>query len=110
MRRILCLAAVLRLTASLAAAVNPPTLLNAWINYGVTPNQIIIDGAGFSPKGLAPQVIFNNGLLNPLVSFTDSVIVANLVKNQPPATYLLVVTNSQGSSSQMYVTLGTEGP
>jgi hypothetical protein len=82
MHRFASIVAVL-LLLPLFAAASAPIALNAIVNYGVSPNQITIDGSGFSPKGVAPQVIFNNGSLTPLVSFTDSVIVANLVRNQP---------------------------
>ena len=109
MRHFTSVAALVLLT-SLFAAGSTPLVLNAIINYGISPNQITIDGSGFSPKGIAPQVVFNNGSLGPLVSFTDSVIVANLVRNQPAGTYLLVITNSQGNSVQMSVTIGAVGP
>lgn len=109
MRHLASIVVVLLMTSFFAAA-STPLMLNAIVNYGVNPNQITITGSGFSPKGIVPQVVFNNGSLNPLVSFTDSVIVANLVKNQPAGTYLLVITNSQGNSSQMNVTIGLAGP
>lgn len=96
--------------AWLTAAGSTPVVLSAIVNSGVSPNQITITGAGFNPKGIAPQVVLNNGSLNPLVSFTDMVIVANLPRNQPPGTFLLIVTNSQGNFVQMSVTVGAVGP
>jgi hypothetical protein len=109
MRHFACVAAVVLMNVLFAAA-STPIVLSAIVNYGVSPNLITFMGSGFSPKGITPQVILNNGSLNPLVSFTDSVIVANLVRNQPAGTYLLVITNSQGSSVQMSVTIGAAGP
>ncbi len=109
MRHLASVVAVVLLT-SLFAAGSTPVVLSAIVNYGVTPNQITINGSGFSPKGITPQVVLNNGSLNPLVSFTDSVIVANLVRNQPAGTYTLIITNSQGNFYQMSVTIGAVGP
>jgi Collagen triple helix repeat (20 copies) len=109
MRHLACIAATLLLTSSFAAG-STPVVLSAIVNYGVTPNQITITGSGFSPRGITPQVVLNNGSLNPLVSFTDSVIVANLVRNQPAGTYTLIITNSQGNFFQMSVTIGAVGP
>jgi hypothetical protein len=87
-----------------------PLLLNAYINYSSTPNQIIINGGGFSNTGLAPTVIWNNQNLVPLVSFTPTVIVANLPNGIPAGTYLLIVTNSDGLSAQFNITFGAVGP
>lgn len=109
MRYLACVAAVVLLTSSFAAG-STPVVLSAIVNYGVSPNQITITGSGYSPKGITPSVVLNNGSLNPLVSFTDSVIVANLVRNQPAGTYTLIITNSQGNSYQMSVTIGAVGP
>jgi hypothetical protein len=65
------------LLTSLFAAATTPVVNNSSINYGVNPNQITINGSGFSPKSSAPMVLFNNVSLT-LLSFIDLQIVANL--------------------------------
>jgi len=87
-----------------------PIILNAFINYSTTPNQLILNGGGFSNSGLAPTVILNNGNLSPLVSFSATQIIANIPRGTPAGTYLLVVTNSDGLSVQFNLTFGAVGP
>jgi hypothetical protein len=93
-----------------SATKSSPLVLNVFINYSVTPNQIIINGGGFSNSGLAPTVILNNGSLAPLVSFTATTIVANLPRGIPAGSELLVITNSDGLSVQFEVAFGEVGP
>src|SRR5207237_5921182 len=79
------------------------------INYSISPNQITINGSGFSPQGRVPTVSFNNVPLI-LVSFSDVQIIANLPSGTQAASYRLRVTNSQGNSYEFDVTYGAVGP
>jgi Collagen triple helix repeat (20 copies)/IPT/TIG domain len=91
-------------------AALPLVLNNATINYGASPNQITINGTGFSNFGIAPTVLFNDVNVAPLVSFTNEQIVANLPVNTSAGTYRLKITNSEGKSRQFDVTSGSVGP
>ena len=104
------IATAVLLLASLFAAGSTPVVDNTTINYGVNPSQITIRGSGFSPKGIAPAVLFNNVSLAPLVSSTDLSIVANLPTGTQSASYRLRITNSQGNSYEFDVTYGAVGP
>jgi hypothetical protein len=95
--------------ASLFAAAATPVVNNSTINYGVSPNQITIAGSGFSPQGKTPTVLFNN-LTLPLVSFTDTQIIATLPAGTQAASYRLRTTNSQGNFYEFDVTYGAVGP
>src|SRR2546429_395526 len=112
MKRVIVL--LLLLTAPVpiwSAAKSPPIVLDAYINP-VNPNQLVINGGGFSNSGLAPTVIWNNQNLAPLVSFSSTQIIANLPRGASTvaATFLLVITNSDGLSVQFNITFGAVGP
>jgi Collagen triple helix repeat (20 copies) len=92
------------------ATKSSPTILNAWVYYVPIPNQLIINGGGFSNSGLAPTVFLNNGNLAPLVSYSATQIIANIPRGTPAGTYLLVVTNSDGLTVQFNLTIGAVGP
>ena len=51
---------ILLLMASLFAVAAMPLVNNSNISYNVSPNQITINGSGFSPQGKAPIALFNN--------------------------------------------------
>lgn len=106
MRHLACIAAVLLLTSLFAAAATP-VVNNSTIDY--TAQQITISGSGFSPKGIAPAVLFNNVAITP-VSFSDSQIVAPVPSGTVPGSYRLRITNSQGNFYEFDLTYGAVGP
>jgi hypothetical protein len=106
---ILLLLSLLTPILARSATKVPPNILNAWVYYIPIPNQLIINGGGFSNSGLAPTVIWNNQLLS-LVSFSSTHIVAELPRGVPGGSYLLIVTNSDLLSVQFNVTFGAVGP
>jgi N-acetylneuraminic acid mutarotase len=83
------------------------TIESASINYST--NEISIHGSGFDPARIAPTVTFNGTRLT-LVSFTASLIVANLPTGTGVATFQLIVTNSTGGTTSFDVTYGAVGP
>jgi hypothetical protein len=87
------LIATFLLLSSLFAVAATPLVNNSSINYSLSPNQITINGSGFSPQGRSPTVLFNNATLS-LVSFTDLQIVAGLPSGTSAGTYRLRVINS----------------
>lgn len=95
--------------SSLFAAAATPVVNNSVINYGVTPNQITINGSGFQPQSAAPTVLFNNSTLT-VVSFTNMQVVANLPSGTSAGSYRLRITNSQGNFYEFDVTYGAVGP
>ncbi|MGA3194981.1 MAG: IPT/TIG domain-containing protein, partial [Terriglobales bacterium] len=104
------LPSVLLLTSLLAAAAPQPVVNSDIINYGVSPNEITINGSAFSTSGTAPTVLFNNINVAPLVSFTNKQIVARLPAGTPAGSYRLRITNSQGNFYEFDVTCGATGP
>jgi hypothetical protein len=104
--------ALLLLTPMFAVAAPSVTPLvnSSTINYSLSPNQITIIGTSFSPTGVAPTVLFNNINVAPLVSSSNSQIVAQLPSATVPGTYRLRITNSQGNSYEFDVTYGAVGP
>src|SRR5215467_12982902 len=99
---------VMMISASLALAATP-VVNNSFINYGVNPNQITINGSGFSPQGKAPAVNFNNVNLT-VLSFSDTQLIAALPGGTQAASYRLRITNSQGNFYEFDVTYGAVGP
>jgi len=83
------------------------TIESASINYST--NEITIHGTGFDPSRIAPTVTFNGTRLT-LVSFTTSLLVANLPTGTAAATFQLIVTNSTGGTASFDVTYGAAGP
>jgi hypothetical protein len=57
------LAITFSVVASLFAAAAMPLVNNSSINYSTNPNQLTVNGSGFSPQGRAPTALFNNGNL-----------------------------------------------
>jgi len=108
MRHVVSTAAILLFTSVFAAAATP-VVNNSAINYTLSPNQITINGSGFSPQGKAPAVLFNNVTLT-VLSFTDTQIVANLPSGTQAASYRVRTTNSQGNFYEFDVTYGAVGP
>jgi hypothetical protein len=53
------LIATFLLLSSLFAVAATPLVNNSSINYSLSPNQITINGSGFSPQGRSPTVLFN---------------------------------------------------
>jgi Collagen triple helix repeat (20 copies)/IPT/TIG domain len=98
------------LFGSLVATAATPVVNNSTLTYTSAPNQITINGSGFSPQGKVPTVLFNNASLSPLVSFSDTQIVANLPAGTQAASYRLRITNSQGNYYEFSVTYGAVGP
>jgi len=93
-------------TELLSIAANPAiysTILN------LSNNQITINGANFSPTGLAPTVKFANTTLT-LVSFKDNSLVAQLPTGYGAGSYSLTVTNSNNLTGSSTFTLGAVGP
>ncbi|MFY9561698.1 MAG: LamG-like jellyroll fold domain-containing protein [Terriglobales bacterium] len=95
------------LLSSLFAAASVPVVNNSSINY--TAQQITINGSGFSPKGTAPTVLFNNIVIPPL-SFSDLQVVAPVPSGTVAGSYRLRITNSQGNFYEFDVTYGAVGP
>jgi hypothetical protein len=90
--------------ASLFATASTPLVNNSSIDY--TAQRITINGSGFSPKGIAPTVLFNNVAIT-LVSFSDSQIAAPVPTGTGAGSYRLRITNSQGN---FYGAVGPQGP
>jgi hypothetical protein len=86
---------------------NPPAIYSTVVN--LSNNQITINGANFSPAGLAPKVIFAHTTLT-LVSFTNVSLVSKLPTGYGAGSYSLTVTNSNNVTATMNVTIGTQGP
>jgi hypothetical protein len=80
---------------------------NSSINY--SNNQLTINGTGFSPSGKAPIVNFNAINLT-LVSFSNTVILANLPPSTTSGTYQMYVINTTGGIFPFAVTFGAVGP
>ena len=97
------------LAISLFAAAAPTPVVNSTqINYST--NQITVSGNNFSPGGGGtPAATFNSNAI-PLVSFTNTVIVATLPAGTVPGTYRLRVTNKAGNFYEFDVTFGAIGP
>ena len=109
MRHCARVAVVVLLTPLLLSAASTPLVNNSTINYSLTPNQITVNGSGFSPKGIPPTVLFNNVVLT-LVSFVDTQFVANLPAGIVAGTYRLRITNSMGNFYEFDLTYGAVGP
>jgi hypothetical protein len=103
----LCLCVSLSLLKVAASAVTAVSITDASIN--TSTNQITIQGSGFDPSGVAPTVSFK-GVNLPVVSFTNTTVVATLPAQLAAATYRFVVTNSTGGSYIFGVTYGAIGP
>jgi hypothetical protein len=91
----------------LSIAANPPAIYSTVVN--LSNNQITINGANFSPAGLAPKVSFAHTSLTPL-SFTNLSLVSQLPAGYGAGSYPLSVTNSNNLTATLSVTIGTQGP
>jgi hypothetical protein len=104
---------VLFMLISMLVFCAPPARAAAVAIYSTVVNttnsRITINGATFSPSGLAPTVVFAHTALA-LVSFTNQKLVALLPAGFTAGAYSLVVTNSDGQTATLSVTLGTVGP
>src|SRR5450755_3957053 len=89
-----------------ASAASPPIITSTTLN--TANGQLTITGANLSPTGAAPSVSFDNTALT-LVSFSSTIVVANLPATFGPGTYLLQVTNSNSQSGTFDITLGAVG-
>jgi len=93
-------------------AASLPVVKNTFINYGVNPSQITINGSAFSTTGIAPTILFNNVGLAQFgpVSFSNTQTVASSPPSTQPGSYRLRITNSQGNVYEFDVTYGAVGP
>jgi Collagen triple helix repeat (20 copies)/IPT/TIG domain len=95
------------LLTSLFAAASTPVVDKTSIDY--TQKIISITGSGFSPKGIAPTVLFNNSPLT-VTSFSDTQISGQVPTGTSAGSYRLRITNSQGNVYEFDVTYGAVGP
>jgi hypothetical protein len=107
MRRILLAMLALLPTAAFGGIIPILTVSNSTINYGT--NQVTINGSSFEPVKKAPSVIMNGATL-PIVSYTNSQIVATLPKNTAAGNYGIVVANEIGELFPFVITYGAVGP
>lgn len=84
-----------------------PIIFSAVVN--TTNNRITINGANFSPSGLAPTVVFATTTLT-VLSFTNHSAVARLPAGFAAGSYSLTITNSVPQTGTFGVTLGAVGP
>jgi hypothetical protein len=105
----LALAAFSLLTPSFAFCAGIPilTLNSATINY--SNNQVTFSGTSFEPLKKSPKVLFNAASL-PILSFTDTQIVATLPANTKAGTFSVIVANSLGEWVPFVLTYGATGP
>jgi YVTN family beta-propeller protein len=92
---------------SMAANAASIAIYSTGVN--TTTNRITINGANFSPSGLAPTVVFATTTLA-LLSFTNHSAVAQLPSGFGAGSYSLKVTNSVPQTATFSVTLGAVGP
>jgi hypothetical protein len=104
----LALAALL-LIPSLAFGAGIPilTLNSATINY--TNNQVTLLGTSFEPLKKTPTVLFSGTPL-PIVTFSNTQIVAALPADMTAGTYSVFVANSLGEVVPFVLTYGATGP
>jgi hypothetical protein len=88
-------------------ASTAPAIYSTVVN--TSNNRITVNGANFSPSGLAPTVVFATTTLA-LVSFTNHNVVAKLPAGLAAGSYSLDVTNSDKETATIGVTLGEVGP
>jgi len=105
-RMLICLASV-AITAGVGSASTAPAIYSTVVN--TSNNHITINGANFSPSGLAPKVVFATTTLT-LASFTNRRLVATLPAGFSAGSYSLVVVNSNSQVATFSVTLGAVGP
>ena len=105
----LALAAFSLLTPYFAFGAGIPilTLNSATINY--SNNQVTFSGTSFEPLKKSPKVLFNAASL-PILSFTDTQIVATLPANTKAGTFSVLVANSIGELVPFVLTYGATGP
>src|SRR3569623_1689914 len=106
MRHISALAIVLLNGLLLQGATPAPVVNTTAIKYST--NRITITGISLSPTGAAPTVNFNSSNLS-MVSFSNTIVVANIPVQQP-GTYRLRLTSSNNNFYEFDVTYGAVGP
>ena len=107
MRRIFLALLALVPSAAFGGILPILTVNSTTINYGT--NQVTINGSSFEPVKRAPSVIMNGATL-PIVSYTNSQIVAILPNNTVAGNYGIVVTNGIGELFPFVLTYGAVGP
>jgi hypothetical protein len=91
-----------------AQSVTAPRISGSIVNTTVTPNQLTIVGSNFG--SIQPAVTLNDMLLT-LISYSNTMVVAQLPNSFTPGSYMLVVTNGQNAQSGTSVTtVGAVGP
>jgi hypothetical protein len=108
MRKFL-LAALLALMPSLSYGGIIPILAVSSTTINYSTNQLTINGTGFSAIKKTPTVVMRGGP-RPIVSFTDSQIVATLPTTVAAGNYGIVVTNGIGELFPFVITYGAVGP
>jgi len=93
--------------AAPAWGATAPIIFSAVVN--TTNNRITVNGANFSPSGLAPTVVFATTTLA-VLSFTNHSAIAHLPAGFAAGSYSLTVTNSIPQTGRFGVTLGAVGP
>jgi hypothetical protein len=106
MRNIL-LALLLAPALGFGATTSTLSLTSATVNYN--NNQVTFAGTGFEPAKKAPKVLFKNDAI-PVVTYTDTQIVATLPTGTTQGTYVLNVENSDGDKSKFDLAYGATGP
>jgi hypothetical protein len=107
MRRIFLALLALVPSAAFGGILPILTVNSTTINYGT--NQVTINGSSFEPVKRAPSV-FMSGATLPVVSYTNSQIVATLPNNTAAGNYGIVVTNAIGELFPFVLTYGAVGP
>jgi hypothetical protein len=106
---LICLQVFLFTPDSAWAAGSTPQIASATSTFSPLPGQITIDGSGFGSS--KPTVTLGGSSLL-VLSFTSTVVTAQLPNNLIPGTYDLAVTNNDhlGGTGHLDATVGTVGP
>ena len=84
-----------------------PVICSVVVNTAA--NEIIISGRNFSPTGTPPTVT-SGGTKLTLVSYTNSIIVAQVGSGMLAGSYPLTVTNGSKLTATISITIGAIGP
>ena len=108
MRRIVLAITIVVATGVVRAdSSRAPQIQASTIAVNLTPNQLTVTGSDF---GTALPLVTLDGIPLPVLNFTDTALVAQLIP-LPPGAYTLVVTNSQTHQTGVSVaTVGAIGP
>jgi hypothetical protein len=93
---------------ALAQSNTAPRISGSIVNTTVTPNQLTIVGSNF---GSIQPVVTLDDVLVMVISYSNTMVVAQIPNSVVPGSYTLVVANGQnGQSGTSVTTIGAVGP